>query len=114
MYGLNEKAGAIMVKKVTSAKSVVRQRGQVTIKKELLEAAGIQIGDTLDFVLGEDNVIRVVPQVTIPRSEEFYWTKEWQEAEAEVDAEMETEAFNKKPIINQEDSQSYLRSLREK
>lgn len=48
---------------------------------------GLQKGDQLEISIEED-VIRIRPVVVIPKSEAWFWSKEWQEGEKKVDEEI--------------------------
>lgn len=63
------------------ARARISKRSQVTIPKKIVEALQLQEGDELDVELDQQGRIVIEPTVSIPRSQAFYWTEEWQEAE---------------------------------
>lgn len=63
------------------ARARFSKRSQITIPKKIVEALQLQEGDELDVELDQQGRIVIEPTVSIPKSQAFYWTKEWQEAE---------------------------------
>ena len=57
---------------------------QITIPKEVFDSLHLEVGDFLDTHV-KDNVIVLVPKKLIPKDQEWFWTKEWQEMEKEAD-----------------------------
>lgn len=97
---------------IVRIKTTVRPKGQVTIKKEILEAAGISVGDILELTV-QNGVIVAIPQEIVPKAAAFYYTPEWQEAEHEVEEWMSTKDFINQPIIKGS-AKAYIASLRDK
>ncbi|MEK6651312.1 MAG: AbrB/MazE/SpoVT family DNA-binding domain-containing protein [Nitrospirota bacterium] len=54
--------------------------GQVRIPKEVMERLSISTGDYLDFEFVDDRLV-VKAKKLIDADQEWFWTKEWQEAE---------------------------------
>lgn len=53
------------------------RRNQVTLPREF-----VQDGPTLfECVRREDGVIELIPQISIPAHQAYFWTKRWQEGE---------------------------------
>ncbi|MCL1598213.1 MAG: AbrB/MazE/SpoVT family DNA-binding domain-containing protein [Actinomycetia bacterium] len=74
----------------------LRDRGQVTVPKEIREAAGLEQGDILDFDVSVDGTITIRRTISIPADQAWFWTREWQHKEREVDvalAEGRSEVF---------------------
>lgn len=63
------------------ARARFSKRSQITIPKKIVEALDLQEGDELDVRLDEQGRMIIEPTVSIPRSQAFFWTKEWQEGE---------------------------------
>ena len=63
----------------------IRQRGQVTLPKSLMEKLNLSEGDALELTMDETGEIKLVPLVTIPADQRWFWTKEWQEGENEAE-----------------------------
>ncbi|MEW6409343.1 MAG: AbrB/MazE/SpoVT family DNA-binding domain-containing protein [Nitrospirota bacterium] len=57
---------------------------QITIPKEVFESLHLDIGDFLETQV-KDNVLILIPKKLIPKDQEWFWTKEWQEKEKEAD-----------------------------
>lgn len=63
----------------------IRQRGQVTLPKSLMEKLNLSEGDSLELTMDETGEIKLVPLVTIPADQRWFWTKGWQEGENEAE-----------------------------
>lgn len=57
---------------------------QVTLPKEIMKRAHLSPGDPLEVIYEGDTII-LRPQVHISRDQAYFWTKEWQKGEREVD-----------------------------
>ena len=66
----------------------ISPQGQIRIPKNIMETIGIEKGDYVEVKL-EDNQIVLRPRKLIDPSQGWYWTKEWQKTEAEVDKQIE-------------------------
>jgi bifunctional DNA-binding transcriptional regulator/antitoxin component of YhaV-PrlF toxin-antitoxin module len=67
----------------------VRERGTITLPAALRKAARLdRPGSQVEARLREDGVIELIPVVTIPADQAWYWTEEWQAGEREVDEEI--------------------------
>ncbi len=64
----------------------VTSKGQVSIPKEIRKTLHLKPGDEVDFKI-EGNCAVMIPIKTlkIPRDQEWFWTREWQEREMEAD-----------------------------
>jgi AbrB family looped-hinge helix DNA binding protein len=65
----------------------ISPQGQIRIPKNIMETIGIEKGDYVEVEL-EDNQIVLRPRKLIDPSQGWYWTKEWQKTEAEVDEQI--------------------------
>ncbi len=65
-----------------------KQKSQVTIPKTLVEELGLKVGDKLDIDI-EDGKLVITPVVIIPKSQEWFYTPEWQAKEKEVNKQLE-------------------------
>lgn len=65
----------------------LKDRGQVTIPKSIVEELGLSKGDLLEAVI-EDGRIVLVPAVAIPKDQLWFWTDEWQAGEREADEDI--------------------------
>ncbi len=66
----------------------VTRNGQVTIPMELRREVGIEEGDLIELRAVGDR-IELVPKKLIDKSQAYFWTREWQEAEREAQADIE-------------------------
>jgi len=57
---------------------------QITIPREVFDSLHLEVGDFLDTQI-KDNAIILVPKKLVPKDQEWFWTKEWQEVEKEAD-----------------------------
>jgi AbrB family looped-hinge helix DNA binding protein len=57
---------------------------QITIPREVFDSLHLEVGDFLDTQI-KDNAIILVPKKLVPKDQEWFWTKEWQEMEKEAD-----------------------------
>ncbi len=62
----------------------VQRNFQITIPKRVREKANIKIGDVVDFEVLPEGIL-IKPQVTIDKSQTWFWSKEWQEEEKKVE-----------------------------
>ncbi|MDD4347170.1 MAG: AbrB/MazE/SpoVT family DNA-binding domain-containing protein [Desulfitobacteriaceae bacterium] len=66
----------------------IRSRSQITIPSEIIKKLNLKQGDTLDvYVDGDQIVLR--PVIAIPKDQAYFWTKEWQSEEKQVQSDIE-------------------------
>lgn len=65
----------------------VKKNYQITIPRSLREKVRLEEGDYLEFAV-QDGCILLRPAKVIHPDQEYFYTKEWQEKEAEVDEEI--------------------------
>jgi hypothetical protein len=53
------------------------------------QQAHLKEGDLLEIILEPDGSLRLVPKVAIDRSQAYFWTKRWQQAERVVDEDLQ-------------------------
>ena len=63
----------------------ISSQGQVKVPKNVLKQLNISPGDYIEFEVVEGNVVMVKPKKLINANQEWFWTKEWQEGEKEVE-----------------------------
>jgi bifunctional DNA-binding transcriptional regulator/antitoxin component of YhaV-PrlF toxin-antitoxin module len=71
----------------------IKQKSQVTIPMTLLKKLKLKIGDKLD-IKEKDGRLIITPVMVIPREQEWYWSKEWQEKERKADEELKSGKIN--------------------
>lgn len=64
----------------------IRQNFQVTLPAEIRKKLHLKIGDLLETEIKDGRVI-IRPQKTIDADQAWFWSKKWQEAEKEVEAD---------------------------
>ncbi len=65
----------------------VTRHGQITLPSDVRRAMGIEEGDLIEVRVQEDNVV-LTPKRLVDKSQAYFWTKEWQAAEAEAEADI--------------------------
>jgi len=68
--------------------SKVTRHGQITIPAGLRKQLGIEEGDLVELLVKEDHIV-LMPKKLIDKSQVYFWTKEWQEAERQAQADIE-------------------------
>lgn len=64
----------------------IQSRGVVALPRELRQRLHMdEPGAQLELTEREDGVIEMRPQMAIPVSQSWFWTKEWQQREQEAD-----------------------------
>jgi len=64
--------------------SKVTRNFQITVPAAIREALHVKVGSFIDFVVEKGRVI-LKPKTFIDEDQAWFWTKEWQEGEREVD-----------------------------
>jgi antitoxin MazE len=65
----------------------VRKNAQITLPAGIRRKAHIEEGDILEAEVRGDEII-LKPKKLIDKSQAWYWTKEWQEAERQADEDI--------------------------
>ncbi|MBA7474127.1 MAG: AbrB/MazE/SpoVT family DNA-binding domain-containing protein [Dehalococcoidia bacterium] len=65
----------------------VTRRGQVTLPASLRNAAQIEEGDYIQFII-DGTTINLIVKKLIDKSQTYFWTREWQEGEREADEDI--------------------------
>ena len=69
----------------------ISTKGQVAIPKKIRDALKLRPGDELDIRIEGNNLMLVpVKTIKIPRDQEWFWTKKWQEGEKEVEEDIQS------------------------
>jgi len=66
----------------------ISPQGQIRIPKNIMMTLGIEQGDYLEIDIEERQIV-LKPRKLIDPAQGWYWTKEWQKMEADVDKEIE-------------------------
>lgn len=65
----------------------IRSRSQITIPSEIIKKLNLKQGDTLDVDI-EGNQIVLRPVIAIPKDQAYFWSKEWQSEEKQVQSDI--------------------------
>jgi len=68
----------------------IRSRSQITIPSEIIKKLNLKQGDTLEVEVEGDQIV-LRPVVTIPKDQAYFWTKEWQSEERQVQSDIEND-----------------------
>lgn len=69
-------------------RAVVRQKGQVTLPREVREALHVHEGDDVAFVITEDGTVILTGLKSIPADQAWFWTDDWQAGERQASEQM--------------------------
>jgi AbrB family looped-hinge helix DNA binding protein len=73
----------------------ISSQGQIRIPEKILRSLDIEKGDYMEIDMEETHIV-LKPRKLIDPSQGWYWTKEWQKIEAEVDEEIEKHQISPK------------------
>jgi AbrB family looped-hinge helix DNA binding protein len=79
---------------------------QIRIPKKLMQMLSIETGDFVEIDI-QDHEIVLKPRKLIDPAQGWYWTKEWQHTESEVDEQIEKDELSAK-FKNPEDAIEWL------
>jgi len=74
----------------------MRSKGQVTIPREVREAAHLAEGDPVELEVTADGLILLRPKKLVDSSQAWFWTEDWQKRERQATDDIEagrTEVF---------------------
>lgn len=66
----------------------VTRHGQVTLPAEIRRQANVEEGDILAVRLEDDRIVLTVKKL-IDKSQAYFWTEAWQEAEREAESDID-------------------------
>jgi AbrB family looped-hinge helix DNA binding protein len=69
--------------------SKVTRNGQITLPAKVREELGIEEGDLLEISVIDEKAM-LIPKKLIDKSQSYFWTKKWQEAEKEADEDIKS------------------------
>ena len=72
-----------------SAIMKISSQGQIRIPKKIMLSLGIETGDYVEVGIEQRQIV-LKPRKLIDPSQGWYWTKEWQQAEGQVDGEIDS------------------------
>jgi len=82
--------------------------GQVTIPREVREKLHCQIGDYFQVQI-EKNGLRLFPARIIDPTQDWFWTKEWQQKEKTAEEDLEKDQYS--TFKNTKDALKHLKDL---
>jgi AbrB family looped-hinge helix DNA binding protein len=66
----------------------ISPQGQIRIPKNIMQILNIDKGDYVEVEIDQGQII-LKPRTLIDPTQDWYWTKEWQQKEADVDGDIE-------------------------
>jgi antitoxin MazE len=72
----------------------LRERSQVTLPAEIVKKLDLKAGDNLEITLEDDRIV-IKPVLIIDRSQSWFWSKEWQAKEQEVEEDIKAGRIHK-------------------
>lgn len=69
--------------------SKVTRHGQITLPISVRRELGIEEGDLIEISVIEEKAV-LMPKKLIDKSQAYFWTKKWQDAEKEADEDIKT------------------------
>ena len=76
-----------------SAVMKISPQGQIRIPKKIMQTLNIDKGDYVEVDIQGGNIV-LKPRKLIDPSQGWYWTKEWQQMETEVDEEIKNDEMS--------------------
>ena len=73
----------------------ISPQGQIRIPKKIMQSLGILQGDYVEVCIENDQIL-LKPRKLIDPSQGWYWTKEWEKVETDVDNEIKEEQLSPK------------------
>lgn len=65
----------------------VTRHGQITLPSAVRRGLGIEEGDIIEITIEDDRAV-LAPKRLVDKSQAYFWTKAWQEAEKEADLDI--------------------------
>ena len=90
----------------------VGPKHQVTIPKDVVRDAGIDVGDYLEVKV-KGNLVTMMPKKLISKDQAWFYTPEWQAKEKEADEDIAKGNLDG-PFDSAKELTAYLRGLRKK
>ncbi len=67
--------------------SKVTRHGQVTLPTSVRKQLGIEEGDLVEIEVEDERAV-LMPKKLVDKSQAYFWTKRWQDAEREADEDI--------------------------
>jgi len=65
----------------------VTRHGQITLPSPVRRELGIEEGDIIEITIDDDRAV-LAPKKLVDKSQAYFWSREWQEAEKEADQDI--------------------------
>jgi AbrB family looped-hinge helix DNA binding protein len=65
----------------------VTRHGQITLPSSVREQLGIEEGDLVEIEVEDERAV-LVPMKLVDKSQDYFWTRKWQEGEREADEDI--------------------------
>ena len=85
--------------------SVIRAKGQVTIPRDVREAAHLEVGDPVEITMTADGIL-LRPKKLVDASQAWFWSQKWQDGEREASADIDAGR-----VLASESTAAFLDSL---
>lgn len=69
------------------AYSKVTRHGQITLPASVRRELGVEEGDLVEIEVVDDKAV-LVPKKLVDKSQAYFWTNKWQQAEKEADEDI--------------------------
>ena len=69
--------------------SKITRHGQVTLPASIRKKLGIQEGDIVEVLIEDDRAV-LLPKKIVDKSQAYFWSKDWQEAEKEANEDIKS------------------------
>ncbi len=86
--------------------STITKKWQVSIPTEVRKKLGLKPGDKIEFTVEGDKIIGI-PVTEIPKSQAYFWSKEWQKLEKKAEEDIENE--NTREFDNPDEAIDWLK-----
>ncbi len=83
----------------------IQRNFQITIPPAIRKMLNLKIGDLIEFEVVDDE-IKIKPKVVMNKSQSWFWTKDWQEREKEVEKN-----FREGKIIVSETVEDFIKEI---
>jgi AbrB family looped-hinge helix DNA binding protein len=69
--------------------SKVTRNGQITLPATIRRKLGIEEGDVVEMSIEDEKVV-LAPKKLVDKSQAYFWTKKWQDAEKQAEEDIES------------------------
>jgi AbrB family looped-hinge helix DNA binding protein len=69
--------------------SKVTRNGQITLPASIRKKLGIEEGDVVEMSIEDEKVV-LAPKKLVDKSQAYFWTKKWQDAEKQAEEDIES------------------------